>query len=730
MRCFNCGNEYIEGSNFCGFCGKNLLEQTSDTNITGVVSQNSIKDNAQIPVIENHTNSDYHQQDFQTTDNSLNKPDKELEVLKLLSVFSVLIFLLPVGKDWNWFFYNFTCNELAAITVPFFVSALILLLILLFNLTSKKVASKLALGLGFLNLLFSLCLVLPLPFKTQTLCLGSFALLLVSATVFIYGFVILIKLARIKNTEHLREEFFKNTAPYRMILKVIALIGMIAFFFPVLLSSCTLGGSTTVQKETGISIIKNSYGYGNAYVIVILSLFLLILTSLFIKKRALIIAPFVLGLSNLILLIMSKIVFADYIVEYYVGGYIVFFVALAITIGGHIYYKVSRRYIINSRHEVIKKLSRKEKAINLIVYILVIITSSVCFLSPTLYKHPGIGSQAKQKPILEEESLTNAPPVNELSSVYTFEQICAVQPQYFNDGGDVFSVTSKKENYYGEIKVGSKSYIDGMSDELIGTYAVFIDEGYSTFLEITFKADGYYNNNVRFGTAIDNSVMYPWLNDDFFGSLQKCTDGSSKSLLLNNLSYIFVDWRRSESVFNERSFNMLAVVFSKDEAIRYVQEGTLPYCLQGLTVTGLDEIFKKPNTAMVTPTESTPSDEIVDAPASDFSYVYDASKTCTIMGYTGKDEYIRIPDTIEGMEVAAIWQFAFLGREELKGVVIPDTVTRIGKSAFAGCYGLTSVTIPNSVVSIEKAAFAECSNLDEATRNRIIEINPEALSGY
>ena len=54
----------------------------------------------------------------------------------------------------------------------------------------------------------------------------------------------------------------------------------------------------------------------------------------------------------------------------------------------------------------------------------------------------------------------------------------------------------------------------------------------------------------------------------------------------------------------------------------------------------------------------------------------------------------------------------YLGDEEIKHLIIPNTVTSISDLAFKDCTGITSVTIPNSVTTIGKGAFEGCSNLD------------------
>ena len=57
----------------------------------------------------------------------------------------------------------------------------------------------------------------------------------------------------------------------------------------------------------------------------------------------------------------------------------------------------------------------------------------------------------------------------------------------------------------------------------------------------------------------------------------------------------------------------------------------------------------------------------------------------------------------------------YLNGEEVKDLVIPNSVTSIGVYAFSGCSGLTSVTIPNSVTSIESEVFSGCSGLTSVT---------------
>ena len=69
-----------------------------------------------------------------------------------------------------------------------------------------------------------------------------------------------------------------------------------------------------------------------------------------------------------------------------------------------------------------------------------------------------------------------------------------------------------------------------------------------------------------------------------------------------------------------------------------------------------------------------------------------------------------IPDS-----VTSIGKRAFSGCTSLTNITIPDSVTSIGDGAFGGCTSLTNITIPDSVTSIGSDVFRSCSSLTTIT---------------
>ena len=71
----------------------------------------------------------------------------------------------------------------------------------------------------------------------------------------------------------------------------------------------------------------------------------------------------------------------------------------------------------------------------------------------------------------------------------------------------------------------------------------------------------------------------------------------------------------------------------------------------------------------------------------------------------------------------------FLNGKEIKDLIIPSGVTKIGYAGFCGGAGFTSVSIPNSVTSIGEWAFSYCSGLTSVTiGNGVTSIGGDAFS--
>jgi hypothetical protein len=89
--------------------------------------------------------------------------------------------------------------------------------------------------------------------------------------------------------------------------------------------------------------------------------------------------------------------------------------------------------------------------------------------------------------------------------------------------------------------------------------------------------------------------------------------------------------------------------------------------------------------------------------------------TIAITGYIGPGGDVTIPNTISGLPVTSIGDYAFYNYGSVTSVTIPDSVTDIGDGAFKSCLSLTNVTIGTNVSSIGDYAFYECYSLTSVT---------------
>ena len=86
---------------------------------------------------------------------------------------------------------------------------------------------------------------------------------------------------------------------------------------------------------------------------------------------------------------------------------------------------------------------------------------------------------------------------------------------------------------------------------------------------------------------------------------------------------------------------------------------------------------------------------------------------------------VTIPDS-----VTSIGGSAFARCSGLTSVSIPGSVTSIGNSAFIGCTSLGGLTIPEGVATIENAAFESCSSLTSVTIPSTITAMGDSVFGY
>lgn len=95
-------------------------------------------------------------------------------------------------------------------------------------------------------------------------------------------------------------------------------------------------------------------------------------------------------------------------------------------------------------------------------------------------------------------------------------------------------------------------------------------------------------------------------------------------------------------------------------------------------------------------------------------FTYSGTDSITISkGYLTNNDIV-IPAYIGNIPVQQIADNAF-SSASITSVVIPNTVTSIGKLAFVSCRGLSSITIPDSVTNIGNNAFDHCSGLTSVT---------------
>lgn len=129
---------------------------------------------------------------------------------------------------------------------------------------------------------------------------------------------------------------------------------------------------------------------------------------------------------------------------------------------------------------------------------------------------------------------------------------------------------------------------------------------------------------------------------------------------------------------------------------------------------------KKDNKAFEYPLRKL-SEESEDKSFGSYKYAEFDDGTLMLTEYSGNEEYVTIPDTIDGKKVVALAGRLFDGKTALKSVKLGKYTEMIGDECFSGCTALYSVERLDGVWSIGAGAFEGTAWFEAKTDEFVIE---------
>lgn len=106
-----------------------------------------------------------------------------------------------------------------------------------------------------------------------------------------------------------------------------------------------------------------------------------------------------------------------------------------------------------------------------------------------------------------------------------------------------------------------------------------------------------------------------------------------------------------------------------------------------------------------------------ETPAEDFDYFPCEDGGIEIDQYTGNDEIVVIPETIDGEPVVKIKKGALGYDCSAKAIKLADTIKELEEMAFTQNYQIELVICGSGLETIGENAFLECKNLSEVELN-------------
>ena len=103
-----------------------------------------------------------------------------------------------------------------------------------------------------------------------------------------------------------------------------------------------------------------------------------------------------------------------------------------------------------------------------------------------------------------------------------------------------------------------------------------------------------------------------------------------------------------------------------------------------------------------------------------------------ITGLETNQEFLKLPSTINGVQVVSVGAYAFAAEEgdeehALRKVSFPDGLKRIGEGAFSNCIYLMAVELPDTMEQIGDGAFWNCSAIETLELGSVQEIGAFAF---
>lgn len=125
----------------------------------------------------------------------------------------------------------------------------------------------------------------------------------------------------------------------------------------------------------------------------------------------------------------------------------------------------------------------------------------------------------------------------------------------------------------------------------------------------------------------------------------------------------------------------------------------------------------------------TVSDDAEEKSFGSYKYTEFNDGTLMLTEYSGNEEYVTVPDTVDGKKVVALARRLFDGKTALKSVKLGKYTEMIGDECFSGCTSLYSVERLDGVWSVGAGAFDGTAWL-EAKTDEFVVVGDSVLIKY